>query len=133
MCTAVIACGDSTGVEPDDIAGTWTATSLTATNPENSSEFFDLIAMGGSLTITFRTDGTYTATEVIGGVTETDSGTYTVSGTTLTVVSPGASPLAINAVRDGDMMTLRWTEEDDEDWDDNGTDDPSDFEIVLTR
>ena len=133
LCSSFIACGDSTGIAPDDIDGTWTATSFMATNPANPAESEDFLAAGGSFTITFRADGTFTSTTVEEGVTDTDTGTYTVSGSTITIAESGSgSPTPVVATRDGNTMTLTWSD-DEIDWNDDGTDDPAYFEMVIRR
>jgi len=133
LCAAIVACGESTGVEPNDIEGTWTASSFTATNPANAAESEDFIGAGGSFSITFRADGTYTLTTVEEGETDTETGTYTVNGNSITIAETGSgSPTPVTATRDGNTMTFTWTD-DEIDWDDDGTDDPADFELVLQR
>ena len=51
-----LACGDSTGISPEELAGTWTATEFVFTNQANSSQSVDWIPLGASFTLTIRAD-----------------------------------------------------------------------------
>ncbi len=57
-----VSCGDGTGVEEDDLVGTWDATRLEFTNKANASQQVDLIPEGWTYVITLDVDGTYEAT-----------------------------------------------------------------------
>jgi hypothetical protein len=132
---AASACGDSTGLEPNDLAGTWVATVWELTNPANASQSMDMLAAGGSLTIVFRSDGTFTSTILDPGETvpDVDTGTYEVVGNVVTIAESGSgSPTPFQAVRDGNTLTLTSSDED-YDWDNDGTDDPANERIVLNR
>ncbi len=131
---ALAACGDSTGLEPDDIAGTWTATEWVLTNPANSSQTFDVLAQGGSFSITFRADSTFTSTVTDpGDPADTATGTFSFTATTITVAETGkGSPTPYATQRDGDTMTFT-SSDADHDWDDDGADDPATERIVLAR
>jgi hypothetical protein len=87
MTVCVTACGTSaTGYTRTELVGTWTATS-----PNGNAQF----------TKTFSADGTFQETAIIGaGDPVTDSGTFTVSGHTLTTTDSGqvfAGPLYLTA------------------------------------
>ena len=131
---AAIGCSDSTGIEPDQIAGTWTATQVVFTSLTNSSVTIDWIALGGTFTLTIRSDGTFTAvTRDPDGTTDTDVGDINVAGTVLTIADSGSgSPTAFVAVRNGDSMTLTTTDEEI-DFDGDDADDPASLRIVLRR
>ncbi len=104
-----------------------------ATNPANAEQSEDQLGEGGSFTVTFRADGTYSITIVEGDGTETENGTYTVNGNSITIAETGSgSPTPVTATRNGNTMVFTWTD-DEIDWDDDGTDDPADFELVLQR
>ncbi len=128
------ACGDSTGLEPDDVAGTWTATEWVLTNPLDASQTFDVLAAGGSFSITFREDSTFTSTVTDPpDPADTDTGTFSFTTTTITVAETGqGSPTIYATERDGDTMTFTNTDAD-HDWDDDGTDDDATERIVLAR
>jgi hypothetical protein len=51
--------GDTTGVEEDDLVGTWEATEYKLFDFGDPVREFDLIAAGGSATIVFEGDGTF--------------------------------------------------------------------------
>lgn len=88
------ACTDSTGLEVDDLTGTWTASSIVFTSTADATVSADLVA---------------------------DEGTYIVTGSTLTLSQTGeGSPEAFTISRDGDSMTLTVT---DEEFDFDTTDD----------
>ena len=135
LAAAASACGDSTGLDPNDLAGTWVATVWDLTNPANASQSTDVLAAGGSMTIVFRSDGTFTSTilEPDDTVPDVDTGTDEVVGSVLTIAESGqGSPTPFQAVRDGSALTLRSSDED-YDWDNDGTDDPADTRILLSR
>jgi hypothetical protein len=58
------ACTDTTvGVEPDDLAGTWTSTSFVLTSKANPSMSLDLVAEeGAEVILVLGADGAYTFT-----------------------------------------------------------------------
>ena len=104
--------GDSgTGVEPDDLAGTWTATSMIFTQTASPNATVDLVAVDmASLTAVLGADSTYAWTFVFppdAGEDEDEAGIYTVSGSTLTLSPTGTgSPEMWALARNGDTMTL---------------------------
>jgi hypothetical protein len=106
------ACTDATsgtGVAPDDIAGTWTATSLIFTSVADNTVSLDEVTDGTVVTLVLRADGTYTFTFVSDLENENETGTYTVSGTSLTVTAVTPTPLdpeTMTISRVGDTMTL---------------------------
>ena len=81
-------CGDS--VAPADLVGTWSATKLQFTNQANSSETIDIVAEGGSFTISILANGTWQATLAIPDMSpQVGGGTYDVSGTDLVLFETG--------------------------------------------
>ena len=129
-----LGCGDATGISPDELAGTWTATSFVFSNPANAAESIDVITLGASFALTIRADSTFTTTLVEpGGEADTDSGTVDVTGSVLTVAESGeGSPTAFSAVRAGDDMTLT-TSDESFDFDGDGIEDLSNLRIELHR
>ena len=132
------ACTDATGVgvEPDDLAGTWTSTSFVLTSVANPSMSMDLVAdEGAEVTLVLRADGTYTFTFTSTvEPTENETGTYTVLGNTMTVtpVTPaGLEPEEITLARVGDTLTL--TLDDEIVFSDGGNAEAAVLVIVLTR
>ena len=129
------ACSDSTGLDPDDIAGTWVASVWVFTNPANTSQTADIMALGGSFMLVLNADGTFTSTiqEPGDDLPDVDTGTYEVVGSLITIAESGqGSPTGFQAVRNGDSMTLT-TSGEDFDWDDDGQDDPASMRLVLNR
>jgi hypothetical protein len=77
----LIGCGDATGIQPVDLAGSWVASEYRFTNPANTAQTVDLVAVGGSLSLMIMADGNYTVTiQEPGNVPETRSGTVEVLG-----------------------------------------------------
>ena len=132
----IAGCGDDdgVGVEPDDIAGTWTATSMLFTSTADPTVTADLVVDDMAvLTIVFGSNGSYTFTFVFPPdptEDEIEIGTYTVSGTTMTITPTGGTAESFTIDRDGDTMTL--TDDDDYDFG-SGTDEPATLVITLTR
>jgi hypothetical protein len=78
------------------------ATAIVFTNQANTSESVDLIDLGASLTVTVTSTGTVSTVFDDGqGGTDSDSGTLSVDGTTLTIGGD-----SFQAVRSGDQLTL---------------------------
>ncbi len=131
------ACTDtSVGVEPNDLAGSWTSTSLVLTSVASPSMTMDLVAEEGALvTLVLGADGAYTFTFTSTvEPTENETGTYTVLGNTMTVtpVTPaGLEVEEITIVRVGDTLTL--TLDDEVVFTDGGNAEAAVLVIVLTR
>ncbi len=112
------ACTEATGVgvEPDELAGTWTASSFILTSVADPNVWIDLVAEeGAQMTLVLGADGTYTFdfTSTVEEA-EHEEGTYTVSGNIMTVtpVTPeGLDPEEMGIVRVGDTLTLTMDDE----------------------
>ena len=132
--TATLGCGDATGVSVEDLTGTWVATQFLFTNPANAAETFDAIAAGGSLSLTVQATGDYTATITEpGSAAEVVTGTISVEGNVVTIAESGqGSPTPYAATRSGDTLTLT-TDDEEFDFDDDGTDELASLRIVLVR
>ena len=104
----VTGCGDATGVTADDLAGTWTTQSMFFTSVAEPLLSVNLVAFGASLTLVLGADETYSSTFVFPGgePTEEEMGTYTMSGSTLTLSETGAGSRTFTISWDGDTMTL---------------------------
>ncbi len=126
-------CGDDegTGVDPDDIAGTWTGTSMLFTQVAAPNATVDIIVDDvATLVIVFNADGTYTfAFTFPPDPDENETGTYSVSGSTMTITPTGGVAETFTIVRDVDTMTLT----DDDDFDFGGGGEPATLVITLTR
>ena len=126
--------GDSTGVaSASDFVGDWLASSYVVTSVANTSQTQDLTALGMTLAITF-TETTYSGSVSFPGeVTETFSGTYTISGNQLTLNETGqGTPDIMTYSLSGNTLTLSGDDEQ-YDFDDDGQEDPATFTTVLAR
>jgi hypothetical protein len=125
-----LACGSD--VVEDDLIGTWNATEFVFSNFEDPVTDFDVIAMGGDLSVVIRADGTYTLTlsqplaepEVI-------EGDWVLNGDVLTL-DEGVDAVAFEISLNGDTLTLH-SEDVEFDFDDDGTDDPAQVDVTLVR
>lgn len=84
----VFACGsdDPTDVTANDLAGTWIATSFVFTSIDNPSNSVDAIAAGASFTLSVTDDGHYSATSAApGNQPDVDQGTLTLEGNAITL------------------------------------------------
>ena len=123
---------DPTGVEPDDLAGTWTATAIVFTQTAAPMASVDQVANGAAMTLTMTADGTYAWTFVFpGDPTENETGTYTVSGSTLTVTPTDGPPEAMGILRNDDTLML--TLADIYDFDGDQVEEDATLVITLTR
>ncbi len=96
-----------TGVAADDLAGTWTATSMVFTSLEYPELSANVGAEGAEMTLTLGADGTFSWTFVFPGEpTESETGTYTVSGNTMTIIESTGYSETIGITRNGNTMTL---------------------------
>lgn len=130
---ALVGCSDSTGLEPADVAGSWTAQTWTFTNVTNTSQTAEIISQGAAFSLTLRADGTFTATVTEDGDTSTDSGTYATTAVTITLSESGqGSPDTFGVVRDGNTMTFT-VNNSDYDFDGDGSDEAATEVIVFTR
>ncbi len=135
LAAALGACSDSTGLEPNDLAGTWVASVWVFTNPANTSQTADIAVLGGSFMLVLSADGTFTSTiqEPGDDLPDIDTGTYEVVGSLITIAESGqGSPTEFQAVRDGDSMTFT-TSDEEYDWNDDQVDDSASMRIVLDR
>ena len=90
-------CGDEEGFTPttDDVAGTYEATTFTATTGLGT---LDLLALGATVDVTLDTDGTTTGTLFVPGageggadLVEELTGTWDLSGSTVTFSQSGST------------------------------------------
>ena len=131
-----IACGDPTSVEPGAIAGTWTGGTYAFFNKADLTEVVELIAQGASLTVTFTSGGDFTWDfRDVDGQVEARSGTFRVDDEVRIITfseSGQGSPDPFLAIREEDIMTLR-TGNREFDFDEDGTAEPAELRIFLTR
>ena len=125
---------DSTPEEVvDALVGTWNATSFVFTNKANSSETFDLLADGGSFSITFTATGGFSGSSTFEGATDTFSGTYIVQGTNLMLTDGQSNDVESFAFTvSGNTLTLVF-EDVEFDFDNDGVDEPATVTLVFQR
>jgi hypothetical protein len=115
------ACGDSTGVSPDALAGTWEASVLEFTNQASVGQIVEAVNLGARMTLTFRADGTYTSVVELPGVAvETTNGTFVVNGSLLRFDPGSDGELEAIVARNEDRLTLQ-TDDSAFDFDGDGT------------
>ena len=126
------ACTEATGVEPNDLAGAWTATSIVFTSVADPTLTVDLAAEGATMSLTLNVDGTYTWAFVFPGEpTENETGTYAVSSNILTTTESLENFVETMAiVRSGDTLTLTLADVYDFT---QGVEEAATMVIVLTR
>lgn len=125
---ALGACEGATDITVENLLGTWNATAYVYSQV-NGSEQVDLIASdGASFTMTVEADGTTTSSFDNGqGSTSTDSGSFNVEGTTLTL-----GGVAYTASLNGDRLTLT-ADGLQYDVDGDGTEEEATLTITLQR
>ena len=105
---------------------------VTASNAIDPSQQIDLTALGFSLSLEFRANGQFTLTIAdVFGNTDSTSGTFDVVGSDITLTAEGTD-VTLSAERDGDVLTVSWSEIDI-DWDEDGTEDLTVFRAVMRR
>lgn len=137
--TLLLACGGGdetpTEVTLEDLAGTWTATSLVA-RPSGSSIGIDLIGDNTVATLEITNAGrfTLTAEDLVIGPNVTLTGTFEITGPgTAEITADGSQgdPLATSFSLSGDMLTVTIAEAALFDIDNSGTIDQDDA-VTLT-
>lgn len=135
-----VACSDSEGPtggaeDVDDLVGTWNATVMEFTNSADNTQKVDLISEGASVTLTITSNGRYTFDMSFPGEgAEADSGTFTLSGSNITINSdnpedPEAETLGYTL--SGNTLTMLG--DDTFDFDEDGTEETATMRLVFTR
>ena len=126
-------CGDSTGVQPDDLAGTWTATSFVFQSVATPALQVDVVdEQDLTITATIQSSGDVSLTITGTGINETSNGTLTVTGSNFTLVLDGDTSTGTIS-RDGDVLTLTFTSGLEFDFDQDGTDEPATGTAVFQK
>ncbi len=136
--TFVGGCSDSIGpdITPEEVvaalAGTWNATSFVFTSTANSSVTFDLIANGGSFSLTFTTGGQFSGSLTGLGENETFTGTFVVQSTNLILTDDlDPAPETVAFTLSGNTLTL--IIDDVFDFDGDLVEEPATLSMVLQR
>lgn len=125
MLPAVLACGDSTGVQPEDLVGVWTSISLVYTSTADTSVSVDLADQGYFDVIGIQSDGALSVTRHSPDGADSDFGTFNVVGNEITITF-GGDAVSGTISRNGNTMTLELTEGVEFDFGDD-TDQPATF------
>ena len=134
--TLAVGCSDTVApneVTLDDLAGNWSATSLEFTNVANTSQVFDLVANGGTFTLTLQSAGTFSGAQSLAGQTETLTGTVSVSNGTLTLTETGETLSFTITAYDGDTITIASTTNVSWDFGFDGQDEEASITATLQR
>lgn len=137
LATAVGACGSDkgTGPAPTGLTGAWRATKAEFVSTANSSRKADLVALGGTFTMTLTSTGSFTIAGTSPGEPAfTWSGTYNASQDMISFnVNVGFSgTMEFDMALSGNTLTLTGA---DGEYDFNGDDVPEEakLNLVLTR
>ena len=124
-----LACGSD--VAEEDIVGTWNATGFVFSNFEDPVVDFDVIAMGGDVTIVIRADGTYTITFTMPeSQPEVDDGTWVLDGDQLTFDAGTVDESAFDVSLDGNTLTIHG---EDLEFDFGDGDEPAQIDATFVR
>ena len=124
---------EGTGVEPDALAGTWTATSLVFTQTAAPNQIVEEVSLGATMTLMLAADGSYTfAGTFPNEPAENETGTYIVSGSTMTITPADVTkaPETMGISRNGNTLTLTMTDTYDFTL---GVEEPATLVAILTR
>jgi hypothetical protein len=126
------ACGDSTGVEVEDLVGTWDVQVFEFTSVGPPPITIDLIELGGSGTFVISDDGDFVVTITFAGETDVNTGRLQVNGDRVTIID-GSDQATGTISRSGDTLTIHLTEGVEFDVDDDGVDDDARLRLVLRK
>jgi len=128
-------CDELTGGGDDPLAalaGTWITTAHVMTNNANTSQQLDLYAAGNRVTLIIQDNGNFTITFTDSEGTDSDSGTMTIDGSTITVNTTGSETFDLTYLLVGGVFTL--TDPNSEyDFDDDGTDEAATEVMVFAH
>ncbi len=104
-----ISCGDDNPVasEEESIVGTWVLTKMTATF---SGVTLTIPADEMSITVTIKSDNTYQATIIEEGITTPETGTWSISGNTVTLTDSDGEITTATFTIEGNKLTISFTE-----------------------
>jgi hypothetical protein len=126
-----LACGDDVAVE--DLVGTWNATEFVFSDFGDPVTDFDVLAMGGAVSIVIEADGTYTITFTMPeSEPEVDTGTWDLDGDVLTFDAGTIDETAFELSLSGDTFTIH-SEDVTFDFDEDGTEDAAQLDATFVR
>jgi len=101
-----VSCSDK--VTEESLVGTWTASQFVFTEIGNSATEFDVIAVGGAVTLVIRANNTYSITFTLPGSSpDSSDGTWALSGDVLTLDEGTADETALDVSLSGSTLTIR--------------------------
>lgn len=116
LCVALVtllslSCGDDdkspTGPTETGLAGTWKLTTLTVIEADTTVFSSDELELGGfSIVVVLNSDSTYQHTEIDEGHTTVETGTWSVSGNTITLVPSKGDAYTVEYVLAGNTFTI---------------------------
>jgi hypothetical protein len=136
--TIAVACSDTVApadLTVGDLAGAWNATKLEFTNVANSAQVFDLVANGGTFTLTLQSNGQFNGTQSLATLNETFSGTVTVSNAVLTLTDTDSGEVTTFTITAYDGSTITMHSNSNVSWDFgfDGSDEEASMVIVLQK
>jgi hypothetical protein len=131
------ACGGGdggAGPSPSAITGTWQLTKVLFVGQANPQQSVDLIALGGTGTLTFNSDNTFSYTVTVPpAAPETTTGTWSLGGQVLTLIRDGFSGnLQFDVTLSGQTLKLAGGHVDF-DVNNDGTDEPAILTLEATK
>jgi hypothetical protein len=138
LVAAMVAAGCSSdggsGPSPSDVSGAWQLTKMQFVSQANPQLSVDLIAQGGTATMTIDADKTFVIIlNAPSTPTETIAGTWSLSGSVLTMVRTGKSgDLQFQVTLTAQTIKLAGASVEF-DVNDDGTDEPATLNIEGTR
>jgi hypothetical protein len=131
------ACGGGdggSGPSPSSITGTWQLTKVLFVSQANPQQSVDLIALGGTGTLTFNSDNTFSYTVTVPPAAPgTTTGTWSLGGQVLTLVRDGFSGnLQFTVTLSGQTLKLAGGHVDF-DVNNDGTDEPAILTLEGTK
>jgi hypothetical protein len=129
---ALAGCGDSTGVEVADLAGSYAATKLEFVSVNNPADTVDVFQAGVTVDLEIAENGDFELTvHSPGDADEVDTGTVELDGDKITLQSSDPSSGTFSLI--GDILRLHLTTGVEFDFDNSGTDDPAEANLVFVR
>jgi hypothetical protein len=125
--------GNGTGPSPSPLVGTWRATTATISMVADPNVRLDIVALGGTIRLSLASGGTFVLSITAPGLEdEVVTGTWTSTGSTLTLYAAVGAPSQLMVGAGGSTLTL--VEEDvGFDFDDCGEDEEGHFNMTLVR
>jgi hypothetical protein len=137
MLVMTTACGgdDGSGPSESELAGTWRATKYELVSVANPSLKVDMVALGGTVTMTLSSSGAFTlVAQMPDEPAETFTGTWEASSEILTLdfVTGLSGDMQFDMSLSGNILTLSGADAE-MDLDGDGQDEAAKVTIVLTR